>query len=149
MNPSPKATAFRLVLWCVLLAWAAWKIKTSKEGATIPDATDAPPAVAERVLQRPDAEPGAPAATAGPTSALIDPEALQEGLEHAADEGRACGVRGGVLTVTVGPGGLARATLRGDIADGPASCLARAVWAGAWPAGVGEMEAEVEISAIP
>lgn len=140
MNPNPKATAFRLVLWCVVLAWAAWKIKTSKEAAV---AVDVPAVSAERVLDRPA---GAPVAgPAGVGSAVIDPEALQRGLERAAGEARACGVHDAVLIVAVGPGGLSRASLRGQVADSAADCLARAVWLGAWPAGVGEMEAETAL----
>lgn len=140
MNPTPKQTALRLVLWCALLGWAAWKIRTSKEAVT---AADAAPTSAERVLARPAGD----AAPIGAESSLgmIDPEALQRGLVRAAGEARACGVRDAVLTVTVGPGGLSRAALRGDVADSAADCLARAVWALAWPAGTGEMEAETAL----
>jgi len=136
VNPNPKATAFRLVLWCVMLAWAAWKIKTSKEAAI---EVEVPVVSAERVLARPA---GAQAVErVGSSSGVIDPEALQRGLDRAVGEARACGVHDAVLTVAVGPGGLSRASLRGQIEDGAVDCLARAVWLGAWPAGLGEMEA--------
>lgn len=140
MNPTPKQTAFRLVLWCAVLGWAAWKIKTSKEA--VPPTADVAPTSAERVLARPagSTEPS-DAGAAG----VIDPEALQRGLERAAGEAHACGVHDAVLTVTVGPAGLSRASLRGDVADAAAACLATAVWGGAWPAGAGEMQAELAL----
>lgn len=139
MIPTPRATAVRLVIWSVLLGWAVWKMRSSDEVATGASMALSPEV---RMLERPLDVPAAPSAVA---TGFIDPEALQTGLEAAADAAKACGAHGAVLVVTVGGSGLQHVELRGQVPDAEAACLGRAVWQGRWPAGTSEMEAQIEL----
>lgn len=139
MIPSPRATAVRLVIWCLLLGWAVWKMRSNDDVATGASMALSPEV---RMLERPLDVPAAPSAVA---TGLIDPEALQTGLEAAADAAKACGAHGAVLVVTVGGSGLQHVELRGQVPDAEAACLGRAVWQGRWPAGTSEMEAQIEL----
>lgn len=143
MNPSPRATAVRLLIWCLLFGWAVWKMRSSDDVATGASMALSPEV---RVLERPSDVP-VPTASSNPTGppAFVDPEALQTGLEAAASAAKACGVHGTVLVVTVGGSGLQRVELQGQVPDAEAACLGRAVWQGRWPAGAGEMEAQIEL----
>lgn len=127
--------ALRLVLWCAVFGWAVYKIRTSGDVAAGSEMALAPDL---RVLERP--ADVAPRAVPGP---LIDPEALTRGLDAARQAGAGCGARGVELDVEVGPEGLTRATLHGQVADEAAACLTRAVWGQLWPAGPGQMESSV------
>lgn len=135
MDLSPRAMALRLVLWCAVFGWAVYKIRTSGDVAAGSQMALAPDL---RVLERP--ADVAARSVAGP---ILDPEGLSRGLEAARQAGAACGARGVELDVEVGPEGLTRATLVGQVADDAAACLTRAVWAQAWPAGPGQMESSV------
>lgn len=143
MIPSPRATAVRLVIWCLVLGWAVWKMRSSEEVATGASMALSPEV---RVLERPSdvSAPTESASLPGPP-AFVDPEALQRGLEAAANAAKACGAHGAVLVVTVGGSGLQHVELRGQVPDAEAACLGRAVWQGRWPAGTSEMEAQIEL----
>lgn len=111
MNPSPRATAVRLVIWCLLFGWAVWKMRSNADVAAGANMALAP---AMRVLERPT---DVPVDSRDAGDAVIDPEALQSGLQIAAKAAKACGAHGAVLTVTVGRAGLLRAELRGQVPD--------------------------------
>jgi hypothetical protein len=149
VNLSPKALALRLAIWCLLLAWAIWKMQGGEPASTGAD-EGSPAGTERRALERP---PGLLAGDSAqpPTPALgmIDPEELQLALGRAATAATRCGTGTGTLRVTVGAVGLLRAEMigpvgaRGGAADGARSCLATAVWTQAWPSGPGEMEGEI------
>lgn len=127
--------ALRLLLWCAIFGWAVYKIRTSADVAAGSELALAPDL---RVLERP--ADVAARAVPGP---LIDPEALARGLDAVRQAGPGCGAHGVELAVEVGPEGLTRATLTGQVPDDAAACLTRAVWSQEWPAGPGQMESAV------
>lgn len=141
MIPSPRATAVRLVIWCLLFGWAVWKMRSSDDVATGASMALSPEV---RMLERPLDVPVSTASLPGATGP-IDPEALQTALAAAANAAKTCGAHGAVLVVTVGVSGLQHVELRGQVPDAEAACLGRAVWQGRWPAGTSEMEAQIEL----
>ena len=137
MNLSPRQLAFRLALWCCLLAWAVWKLR-GEAGDT---------AIAPRVrpLSRPSAM--APVPTQGPIPPMVDPLALLDALAGARAAADTCAVRGSILTVRVGPEGLEAAELDGQVADDAARCFEALVWALPWPRGQEAATTSLEIPA--
>ena len=75
------------------------------------------------------------------TSVLGAPFGHVDAIRPWRDSG--CGAHGVELAVEVGPEGLTRATLTGQVPDDAAACLTRAVWSQAWPAGPGQMESSL------
>jgi hypothetical protein len=106
----------RVLVWLGLLAWAVHKM--GGFGGK-PEGTWA--------LERPADAPLAPAQA---PAALPDVEGALRTLDAVAASSKDCPASG-VVSVTLGPGGLASASLRGK---GKVECVARLAWSAKWPA---------------
>lgn len=137
MNLTPRQLAVRLALWCVLLGWAVWKLRG--------EAGDTALAPRVRPLARPSDIPAH--ATPAPIPPVVDPLLLLDALSSARAAADACAVRGAILAVRVGPGGLESADLEGQITDDAATCYAAKVWGLVWPAGLEPTTTSLEIPA--
>lgn len=105
----------RILVWLGLLAWAVHKM--GGFGGK-PEGTWA--------LERPE---DVPVAAAAAPAAIPDVEGALRTLDALAASAKDCPASG-VVSVTLGPGGLASATLRGR---GKVECVARLAWSATWP----------------
>lgn len=138
MTLSPRALALRLAIWTALLGWALWKMNATSTPAAPVQAADPTHTLART--------PNLPVRT--PATAALDPLALHDALGLARAEATRCGIGSGTIRATVGATGLLRAEVQGA-SDSQRACLAPAIWALPWPAGLGEMEEEMDLGGLP
>jgi hypothetical protein len=145
----PRELLFRLVFWIAAFGWAVWKLgDLATHELVVPDLLMPPPEhmppPAPRVRTLP-ITPGPPRADAAD---VADPALAATTLRDVAPALRACGVHG-MVGVRLGERGLAEAWVRdlgAPLDDAGASCAARALDAGTWPAGRLEFEVEERVS---
>ncbi len=128
-QPVDGTMAFRLLLLTGVFFWALWRMKSAEVAAP----SGLFPLVA------PEGVATAPAAGAPPE--VADIAAAVDRLDGVAARAAACPAHG-TIRVVLGPEGLLRAELEGR---GESACVARAVWAEAWPRARQELGLEQSI----